>query len=222
MNEQVITEILIGFWETLYSSLCATVLSLFFGMILGVILAITDKGGLKTNIAINKILGVIVNILRSVPFLILFVAVMPLTRFFAGTTIGATATIVPLTIAATPYVARLTETTVKEVDSGILDVALVCGTPIHKIVLKVILPESLPSCMSNGVITFVTIIGYSAMSGFCGGGGLGKIAINYGYYRSNQTVMFVTVLVIVAIVQVFQEVGLYLAKKKDKRKKSTC
>lgn len=220
MNEQIWKEIGVGFFETIYASVVATLLSLLFGVAIGVILALTDKQGLKPNIVINKILGVLVNVLRSVPFLILFVAVMPFTRVLVGTTIGATATIVPLTLAATPFVARLTDSTVKELDGGVLEAAIVCGTPVRTIVWKVILPESLPSLLSNAVITFVTVIGYSAMSGFCGGGGLGGIAINYGYYRGNETVMAVTVLVIIVIVQVFQEVGLLLARRRDKRRKA--
>lgn len=220
MNALIWKEIGIGCWETIYASLIATFFSLLFGMAFGVILALTDKQGLKPNAVINKILGIVVNVLRSVPFLILFVAVMPLTRFLVGTTIGAIATVVPLTLAATPFVARLTENTVKELDGGVLEASLACGTPIRAIVFKVILPESLPSLLSNAAIALVTIIGYSAMSGFCGGGGLGAIAINYGYYRGNETVMFVTVLIIIVIVQIFQEVGLLLARRRDRRKKT--
>lgn len=220
MNAQIWREIGIGCWETIYASVIATLFSLIFGMAIGVVLALTDKQGLKPNVVVNKILGVIVNVLRSVPFLILFVAVMPFTRFLVGTTIGATATIVPLTLAATPFVARLTETTVKELDGGVLEAALSCGAPVRTIVWKVILPESLPSLLSNAVIALVTVIGYSAMSGFCGGGGLGAIAINYGYYRGNETVMLVTVLIIIVLVQIFQEVGLLLAQRRDRRKKA--
>lgn len=219
MSAEIWKEIGIGCWETIYASVIATVFSLIFGIALGVVLAITDKRGLRPNVVINKIIGIVVNVLRSVPFLILFVAVMPFTRAIVGTTIGATATIVPLTLAATPFAARLTETTVKEVDGGVLEAAVACGMPLRTIVWKVILPESLPSLLSNAVITLVTVIGYSAMSGFCGGGGLGAIAINYGYYRGNETVMFVTVLVIIVIVQIFQEVGLLLARRRDRRKK---
>lgn len=220
MTEQLWKEVFIGCWETVYSSVAATLLATLIGLPLGVVLALTDKQGLKPNIIVNKVLGILVNILRSIPFLILFVAVMPFTRLVVGTTIGVAATIVPLTLAAAPFVARLTETSVKEVDGGVLEAALACGTPIWKIVWKVILPESLPSLLSNAAISLVTVVGYSAMSGFCGGGGLGALAINYGYYRNNRTVMFITVAVIVVVVQIFQELGLFLAKRRDKRKKT--
>lgn len=209
-----------GLWDTLYTSVLATVFSYVFGLPLGVILAITDKNGLKKNIIINKTLGIIINILRSVPFLIIFVMVIPLTRLVVGTSIGATASIVPLTVAATPFVARLSETSLKEVDGGVTEAALACGTPTAKIVCKAIISEALPSILSNAVIAFVTVVGYSAMAGFCGGGGLGQIAVKYGYYNNNQTVMLVSVAVIVVIVQLFQEGGLWLARRKDRRRKN--
>lgn len=218
MTSGIWHEILIGIWETLYMSVISTVFAYAVGLPLGIILAITDKKGPKTNIAVNKILGIVVNILRSIPFLILFVAVIPFTRLVVGTSIGASATIVPLTLAAIPFVARLTETSVKEVDYGIIEAAQSCGASLCKVVCKAVIPECLPSILSNITITFVTVLGYSAMAGFCGGGGLGAIAINYGYYRHNETVMSVTVVIIVLIVQIFQELGLFFAKKRDKRK----
>lgn len=219
MNAAIWKEILTGIWETLYMSVASTILAYLIGLPLGVILAITDRHGLKPNIVANKALGILVNILRSIPFLILFVAVIPFTRIIVGTSIGASATIVPLTLAAAPFVARLTETSVKEVDGGIVEAAQSCGASIIKVIYKAILPECLPSLLGNAAITFVTVLGYSAMAGFCGGGGLGAIAINYGYYRNNQTVMIVTVVIIVVIVQIFQELGLWLAKLRDKRRK---
>lgn len=200
-------------------SVVSTLLAHVIGLPLGVILAVTDRQGLKNNFIVNKLLGIAVNILRSIPFLILFVAVMPFTDIVVGTTIGPSATIVPLTLAAAPFVARLTETSVKEVDGGVIEAALSCGASLPKVVCKVILPEALPSLISNAAVAFVTVLGYSAMAGFCGGGGLGAIAINYGYYRNNRTVMLVTVIIIVAVVQIFQEVGLWLAKLRDKRRK---
>ena len=220
MTPAIWTEIGTGLWETLYSSVLSTIFSFILGLPLGVILAITDKGGLKANFIVNKILGIIVNVLRSVPFLILFVTVIPFTRLLVGTSIGAMAAVVPLTIAATPFVARLIETSVKEVDSGVIEAALSVGTPTIKIICKAILPEIIPSLLSNLAIAFVTIIGYSTMAGFCGGGGLGAIAVNYGYYRGNTKVMLVTVAIIIVVVQIFQEVGLWIAKKRDKRKKT--
>lgn len=200
-------------------SVVSTLLAHVIGLPLGVILAVTDRQGLKNNFIVNKLLGIAVNILRSIPFLILFVAVMPFTDIVVGTTIGPSATIVPLTLAAAPFVARLTETSVKEVDGGVIEAALSCGASLPKVVCKAILPEALPSLISNAAVAFVTVLGYSAMAGFCGGGGLGAIAINYGYYRNNRTVMLVTVIIIVAVVQIFQEVGLWLAKLRDKRRK---
>lgn len=219
MNSAIWNEILTGIWETLYMSVASTIFAYLIGLPLGVLLAMTDKQGLKPNVVVNKALGIVVNVLRSIPFLILFVAVIPFTRIIVGTSIGASATIVPLTLAAAPFVARLTETSVKEVDGGVIEAAQACGASLFKIIYKAILPECLPSLLSNVAITFVTVLGYSAMAGFCGGGGLGAIAINYGYYRNNQTVMIVTVVIIVVIVQIFQEVGLWLAKLRDKRRK---
>lgn len=219
MNSLIWQEIFKGLWETLYMSVVSTLLAHVIGLPLGVILAVTDRQGLKNNFIVNKLLGIAVNILRSIPFLILFVAVMPFTDIVVGTTIGPSATIVPLTLAAAPFVARLTETSVKEVDGGVIEAALSCGASLPKVVCKAILPEALPSLISNAAVAFVTVLGYSAMAGFCGGGGLGAIAINYGYYRNNRTVMLVTVIIIVAVVQIFQEVGLWLAKLRDKRRK---
>lgn len=220
MTPQLWQDIGIGLWETFYSSVLATIFAFIIGLPIGVLLAITDRGGLKQNVVVNKILGLIVNVLRSVPFLILFVAVLPFTRAIVGTSLGATAAIVPLTIAAAPFIARLVETSVKDVDAGVIEAAVSFGTPTIKIIYKAILPEIIPSLLANAAIALVTIIGYSAMTGFCGGGGLGAIAINYGYYRGNTTVMFITVVIIIIVVQIFQELGLLLAKKLNKRKKS--
>lgn len=220
MTPEIWNEILKGIWETIYMSVISTALAYIVGLPLGVILAVTDRQGLKPNVAINKALGVVVNVLRSVPFLILFVAVIPFTRLVVGTSIGPSATIVPLTLAAAPFVARLTETSVKEVDGGIIEAAQACGASPVKVIYKAVIPECLPSLLANAAIAFVTVLGYSAMAGFCGGGGLGAIAINYGYYRNDRTVMFVTVLIIVVIVQIFQEAGLWLAKLRDKRRKT--
>ena len=221
MTDLIWQEIGKGLWDTLYVSVLSTLLAYAVGLPLGVVLAITDKNGLKKNLIVNKTLGIIINILRSVPFLILFVLVIPFTRLVAGTSIGATASIVPLTIAAAPFIARLTETSLKEVDGGVIEAALACGTPTAKIIYKAVIPEALPSLLSNSVIAFVTVVGYSAMAGFCGGGGLGQIAIKYGYYNNNQTVMFVSVAVILVIVQLCQEGGLWLARFKDKRRKNS-
>lgn len=220
MSAALWNEIGNGVWETLYMSVLSTLFAHVIGLPLGVLLAVTEKRGLKPNIFVNKALGVIVNVLRSIPFLILFVAVIPFTRLIVGTSIGASATVVPLTMAAAPFIARLTETSFKEVDYGVTEAALACGTPTLKIICKAILPEALPALLSNAAIAFVTVIGYSAMAGFCGGGGLGAIAVNYGYYRNNRDVMLVTVAIIVVIVQIFQELGLWLAKRRDRRRRT--
>lgn len=220
MSATIWEEIAVGLWETVYMSVLSTFFAYLIGLPLGIILAITDKNGLKRNVVVNKALGAVVNILRSIPFLILFVTVIPFTRLLVGTSIGALATVVPLSVAAAPFVARLMESSLKEVDGGIVEAALSCGTPTFKIIFKAMIPEALPSILGNVAIAFVTIVGYSAMAGFCGGGGLGQIAINYGYYRHNQEVMWVTVAIIVVIVQAFQELGLYLARLKDRRRKN--
>ncbi|MCD8287003.1 MAG: ABC transporter permease [Clostridia bacterium] len=208
-----------GILETLGMTVISTIIAHVIGIPLGVLLAVTDKGGLKPCIWLNKIVGVIVNILRSIPFLILLVLVMPFTRAILGTALGWQSVTVPLTIAAAPFIARLTETSLKEVDSGLIEASLACGASPFKTMWKTLLPEAVPSLISNAAVALVTIIGYSAMAGFCGGGGLGTIALTYGYYRNNTTVMIVTVVFIVVIVQVFQELGLWLAKKRDRRSK---
>ena len=220
MTPQLWHDLGVGLWETLYSSVLATLFAFIIGLPIGVILAITDRGGLKQNLVINKILGIIVNVLRSVPFLILFFLIIPFTRLIVGTSIGTPATIVPLTIAAAPFIARLVETSVKEVDAGVIEAALSFGTPTVKIIFKAILPEIIPSLIANAAIALVTVIGYSSMMNFCGGGGLGAVAINNGYYRNNTTVMYIAVAIIIVLVQVFQELGLLLAKKLNRRKKS--
>ncbi len=208
-----------GILETLGMTVISTIVAHIIGIPLGVLLAVTDKGGLKPCIWLNKIVGVIVNILRSIPFLILLVLVMPFTRLVVGTSLGWQAVTVPLTIAAAPFIARLTETSIKEVDPGVVEASLACGASPLKTMWKTLLPEAVPSLISNAAVALVTIIGYSAMAGFCGGGGLGAIALNYGYYRNNTLVMVVTVIFIVVIVQLFQELGLWLAKRRDKRTK---
>lgn len=219
MTPELWNEIGIGLLETLYMSLAATALSYAVGLPLGAVLAVTDKTGIRPNVIVNKVLGVIVNVFRSVPFLILFVALIPVTRALTGTTIGATATVVPLVFAASPFVARLTESSLKDADGGVVEAASAMGASPLRIVLRVMIPEALPSLLTGAAIAFVTVLGYSAMAGFCGGGGLGAIAVNYGYYRNNTTVMLVTVAIIVVIVQAVQELGLKIAKLIDRRKK---
>lgn len=217
LNENMFNLMGIGLLETLYMTVISTVMAYVLGLPIGMILVVTDKDGVMPNASLNSIVGGIVNVLRSVPFIILLVAVIPLTRAIVGTSIGSTATIVPLVIAAAPFVARLVESSAKEVDRGVIEASLSMGASTLEIVCKVILPEAKPSLIVGAAIATTTILGYSAMSGFVGGGGLGTIAINYGYYRSQTDIMLVMVVILVLIVQVFQEIGNMISKKCDKR-----
>lgn len=198
-------------------TLFSTFLSYLIGLPLGLILVVTDKTGIRPMVGVNAVLGFIVNFLRSVPFIILLVAVIPLTRFIVGTSLGSTATIVPLVIGAAPFVARMVESSIKEVDAGVIEAAQSMGATPIQIVMKVLLPEARPSLVVGSAIAITTILGYTAMAGFVGGGGLGTIAINYGYYRYQSDMMLVTVLILVVIVQLFQEIGMKLAKIGDRR-----
>jgi len=206
-----------GLLETLYMTIVSTVMAYVIGLPVGMLLAVTDKEGIRPSPAINKIVGGIVNVLRSVPFIILLVAVMPITRLITGTSIGSSATVVPLVIAAAPFVARLVESSAKEVDRGVIEASLSMGASTMEVVCKVMLPEAKPSLIVGAAIATTTILSYSAMSGFVGGGGLGNIAINYGYYRSQTDIMLVMVAILVLIVQVIQEIGNFIANKCDKR-----
>ncbi len=206
-----------GIWETLYMTVTSTALAYAIGLPLGILLSVTDKTGITPIPTLNKIMGFIVNLIRSIPFLILLVAILPLTRAIVGTTIGSTATIVPLVFAAAPFVARMVESSIKEVDAGVIEAAHSMGSSPFQIIYKVLIPEAKPSLIVGSAIAITTILGYSAMAGFVGGGGLGSIAINYGYYRYQEGVMLITVLLLVVIVQVFQEVGMKIAKVSDKR-----
>lgn len=206
-----------GLLETLYMTIVSTLMAYIIGLPVGMLLAVTDKEGIRPSPTVNRIVGGIVNVLRSVPFIILLVAVMPVTRLIAGTSIGSTATVVPLVIAAAPFVARLVESSVKEVDRGVIEASLSMGASTMEVVCKVLLPEAKPSLIVGAAIATTTILGYSAMSGFVGGGGLGNIAINYGYYRSQTDIMLVMVIILVLIVQIFQEIGNAISTKCDKR-----
>lgn len=207
----------LGVFETLYMTAISTAIAYVIGLPLGIVLFITDKNGIKQNLILNKILGIIVNIFRSMPFIILMVAMLPVAKFFIGTSLGNGAMIVMLVIAAAPYVARMVESSLKEVDTGVIEAARSMGAGTFKIVVKVLLPEAKPSLLVGSVISTVTIIGYSAMAGTIGGTGLGMIAITYGYQRFNNDVIWVCVILIVAIVQTIQEIGMKLAKRADKR-----
>ena len=207
----------VGILESLYMTLGSTLLAYLFGLPLGLLLSVTDKEGIYPIRWLNAILGFLVNMLRSIPFIILLVAIIPFTRSIVGTSIGSTATIVPLVVSAVPFVARMVESSIKEVDAGVIEAAQALGTPTLKIVTKVLVPEAKPSLLTGAAIAVTTILGYSAMAGFVGGGGLGTIAINYGYYRYQTDVMLVTVALLILIVQIFQEVGMRIARKADKR-----
>lgn len=207
-----------GIFETLYMTLASTLMAYVLGLPMGILLVISEEGGIKPFKALNLVLNVIVNITRSIPFLILLIAVIPLTRLITGTSIGSTATIVPLVIAAAPFIARLVESSLKEVDHGIIEASLSMGASPMQIVTKVLIPEAKPSLLMGAAIAITTILGYSAMAGIVGGGGLGDIAIRFGYYRYETGVMIVTVILLVLIVQFFQEVGMRIAQKSDKRK----
>ncbi|MBN2222107.1 MAG: ABC transporter permease, partial [Vallitaleaceae bacterium] len=187
------------------------------GVPIGVILYLTDKKGLLPCQPVNLVLGIIVNLLRSVPFIILLIALLPVTRAIVGTTLGSSATIVPLLVAAAPFIGRMVESSLKEVDSGVIEAAQAMGSSTWQIVWKVLLPEARPSLIIGATIATTTILGYSAMAGFTGGGGLGTTAINYGYYRYQTDIMLLTVLLLVVIVQVFQEIGMRIVHRTDRR-----
>lgn len=206
-----------GSLETLYMVLVSMIVSYIVGIPLGVLLFVTDKNGICRCKPVNVILGVLVNLTRSVPFIILLIAILPFTRWIIGTTIGINATVVPLIAAAIPFIARMVESSLKEVDQGVIEAAQAMGSSPFQIIMKVLLPEAKPSLMVGCTIAFATILGYSAMAGFTGGGGLGAIAINYGYYRYKVNIMWATVFVLVVIVQVFQELGMFIVNKTDKR-----
>lgn len=209
---------LTAIWETVYVTLIATAFSIIIGLPIGVILVAGEKGGvLPIPSWLLQTLNVIINLLRSIPFLILMILVFPLTRLIIGTVVGTTASIVPLVIAAFPFVARLAESSLREVSPNTIEMAQSMGASPFQIITKVMIPESIPSLISNATIAITTILGYSAMSGIIGGGGLGKIAINYGYYRYKYLVMLAAVVLLVILVQIFQSVGTKLAAKSDKR-----
>lgn len=214
-----ITDMIInGVWATLYMTVASTVLGYVFGLPMGVLLAITDKEGLTPNAVVYKILDVIANIVRSIPFLILLILLIPFTRLLVGQSYGSTATIVPLVIAAIPFIGRMVESSIKEVDPGVIEAARSMGASNMQIVMKVLLVEARTSLLTGATIAIGTILGYSAMAGCVGGGRLGDIAIRYGYYRYQTSIMIVTVVLLVILVQIFQSIGMFLAAKLDKRK----
>lgn len=206
-----------GLWETFYMVTVSVLLAYLIGLPLGLVLAVTDSEGLRPNPAVNKILGTIVNLLRSVPFLIMVFLLNGVTLLIVGTTVGSTAMIVGLVVAAFPFVARLVEGSAREVDRGILEASVSMGASTWQIITKVILPECKPSLINGATVATTTILGYSAMAGILGGGGLGSIAINYGYYRRVPLTMWVAVIILVLLVQLIQELGTRIANRTDKR-----
>lgn len=218
--EVVSSQFLLALWETVYVTLLATFFAIVIGLPLGVLLVTGQKGGIRPLPKwLLRTLDVVVNLLRSIPFLILMILVIPLTRWIVGTSVGTTASIVPLVIAAFPFIARLVESSLREVDPNVIEMAQSLGASPWEIVCKVMLPESLPSLIANGTIAVTTVLGYSAMSGIIGGGGLGKIAINYGYYRYQYLIMLLAVLLLILLVQLLQGFGTGLAVCVDKRLK---
>ena len=207
----------IGMLQTIYMTGIASLLSYVIGLPLGVILVVTERDGIRPMPTLNRILGFIINILRSVPFIILLILVMPVTKVLVGTKIGPTAMIPPLVFSAAPYIARMIESSLKEVDYGVIEAAKSMGASTWQIIYKVLVPEAVPSILVGAAISVTTIIGYTAMAGFVGGEGLGDIAIRYGVYRYEFPIMIVTTVLLVVIVQIVQAGGISLSKKSDKR-----
>ena len=211
----------LAIWETVYVTVLSTFFAIVLGLPLGILIVAGEDGKiLKIPKPVLKIIDVVINLLRSVPFLILMIMVFPLTRLIVGTAVGTVASIVPLVIAAFPFVARLVESSLREINPAIIETAQSMGASPFQIIMKVLLPESVPSLISNATIAITTILGYTAMSGVIGGGGLGKIAINYGYHRYQYLIMLLAVIFLIVLVQIFQSVGTRLAAKCDKRLKN--
>ncbi len=215
------SEFLLAIWETIYVTLISTALAVVIGLPLGVLLVTGEKNGvLPLPRWLMRTLDIVINLLRSVPFLILMILVFPLTRAIVGTAVGTVASIVPLTIAAFPFVARLAESSLREVNPNTIEMAQSMGASPFQIITKVMIPEAMPSFVSNATIALTTILGYTAMSGIIGGGGLGKIAINYGYYRYKYLVMLLAVILLIILVQIFQSVGTHISQRIDRRLKN--
>ena len=210
--------ILLGIVNTLKMTVFSTLFGYLFGLPMGIALSVCDKDGLRPNRVVYKILDVISNIFRSIPFLILLILLIPFTRFIIGKSYGPTATIVPLTVAAIPYIGRLVESSIKEVDPGVIEAAKAMGATNRQIIMHVLLVEARTSLVINATIATATILGYSAMAGAVGGGGLGDIAVQYGYYRWQTEIMIVTVILLILLVQMFQTIGMYTANRIDRRK----
>jgi D-methionine transport system permease protein len=207
-----------GTFDTIYMTLASAAIAYVLGLPLGVALVVTDVKGPRPLAPFNRVLGAVVNVVRSVPFIILLIAVIPLTRLVVGTSIGSTASIVPLALGAVPFIARMVENSLKELDPGAVEAAQSMGASLSQIVFRVMLPECLPSLILGATITVITLVGYSAMAGTVGGGGLGDIAIRYGYYRYQNDLMVLTILLLLLIVQAFQVIGNTLSRKADRKR----
>ena len=217
-NSTIITMLLEGIRDTLYMTLASTLLGYVFGLPMGILLTVTDKDGIKPNAPVYKVMDVIINMTRSVPFLILLILLIPFTRFLVGKSYGSTATIVPLVVAAAPYIARMVESSLKEVDPGVIEASRSMGASNFDIIFKVMLVEARTSLIVGATITIGTILGYSAMAGTVGGGGLGDIAVRYGYHRWQTDIMLVTVALLIILFQIFQTIGMKIASSLDRRK----
>ena len=218
MSEAVISMLWQGVQESLYMTIFATLFGYLLGLPMGVLLSVTDQGGLSPNRVVYRVLDVIANVVRSTPFLILLILIIPVTKAIVGKSYGPTATIVPLVIAAAPFIARMVEGSLKEVDAGVIEAAQSMGATTFQIIWKVLLVEARTSLITGATIALGTILGYSAMAGAVGGGGLGDIAIQYGYYRYETDIMIVTVLLLILLFQMFQMAGSFIASRLDKRK----
>lgn len=220
MFDQNVTNMLIeGIRDTLYMTLVSTLVGYIIGLPMGIVLNVTRVGGLKPNGIVYRIIDLICNVVRSIPFLILLILLIPFTRLVAGKSYGSTATIVPLVICAAPYIARVVESSLNEVDAGVIEAAKAMGASNLQIIFKVLLVEAKTSLITGATITTGILLGYSAMSGTVGGGGLGDIAVRYGYYRWQTDIMIVTVILLVVIFQIIQNVGAKVAAALDHRKK---
>ena len=218
-GKEMMLMLLEGTRDTLYMTLMSTLFGYVLGLPMGILLAVTDKEGIRPNAFLYKILDFVANLVRSIPFLILLILVIPLTKLIVGRSYGPSATIVPLVIAAAPFIARMVESSLKEVDRGVIEAAVSMGAGTGQIVWKVLLAEARTSLLVGVTIALGTILGSSAMAGVVGGGGLGDIAIRYGYYRYQTDVMVVTIVILVALVQILQGIGMLLSKKMDKRRR---
>lgn len=218
MSPEMLNLLMKSFWETCYMVFASTALSTLIGLPLGIILCVTRKDHILPSPTLNAVLGAVVNATRSTPFIILMVAIIPLTRMIVGSSIGTTAAIVPLTISAAPFIARIIESSLLEINPGIIEAAQAMGASPMQIITKVLIPESLHSIVLGVTLAIISLIGYSAMAGTLGGGGLGDLAIRYGYQRFQMDVMIATVIVLIIMVQVMQTLGDHLSKKLNKNK----